>query len=105
MAIRRPSGLIIALILVSAGGMAASSIGFTPGGIGIVEVALVAALAATGLPAAGASVAVMIYRLISLWLIMMAGWMYFFALRSRAARRAADPADEVTVDAAARPEM
>jgi uncharacterized protein (TIRG00374 family) len=71
------------ILLVWAAGQAASSIGLTPGGVGIVEVALVAALTAAGEPAAGSTVAVLIYRLISLWLMLLIGWISFILLRSR----------------------
>lgn len=53
--------------------MAAGGIGLTPGGVGVVEAALVAALAGIGMPATGAAVAVMVYRLISLWLVLLIG--------------------------------
>lgn len=86
----RAAGLHIPLrdlLLVWSAGLAASSVGLTPGGVGIVEAALVAALAGVGVPAARATVAVMIYRLISLWLVILSGWIIFLALRSRRARR------------------
>jgi uncharacterized protein (TIRG00374 family) len=86
----RAAGLAIPLrdlLLVWSAGLAASSIGITPGGVGIVEVALVAALAGVGEPTARATVAVLIYRLISLWLMLLAGWIYFIVIRSRRSRR------------------
>lgn len=45
----------------------------TPGGVGPVEAALVAGLAATGLPMAAAAVAVGVYRTVGLWLPVLAG--------------------------------
>jgi len=42
-----------------------------------------------GLPAARAAVAVMIYRMISLWLVVLAGWIFYIVIRSRRARRTA----------------
>jgi putative heme transporter len=74
------------ILLVWSAGVGASSIGLTPGGIGVVEVALVGALVALKVPAAGATVAVMIYRLLSLWLVVLVGWVVFFVLRSKASR-------------------
>jgi putative heme transporter len=71
------------LLLAWAAGQAAGSLGFTPGGLGVVEVALVAALVGIGLPAAGATAAVLIYRLISLWLVLLVGWIVFLFMRSR----------------------
>lgn len=88
----RAAGLAIPLrdlLLVWSAGMAAGGIGLTPGGVGVVEVALVAAQAGIGMPAAGAAVAVMIYRLISLWLVLLIGWILFIVIRSRRARRTA----------------
>jgi putative heme transporter len=67
-------------------GQAAGSLAFTPGGVGIVEAALIAAMVGVGLPAARAAVAVMIYRLISLWLVLLVGWIFFFVIRTRARR-------------------
>ena len=70
-------------------GQAAGSLAFTPGGVGIVEAALIAAMVGAGLPAARAAVAVMIYRMISLWLVVLAGWIFYIVIRSRRARRTA----------------
>lgn len=75
------------LLLVWSAGLAASSAGFTPGGVGLVEAALVAALAGIGMPAAPAAVAVMVYRLISLWLVILSGWTIFLVIRTRRARQ------------------
>jgi len=76
------------LLLVWSAGSAAASISFTPGGIGIVEPALVAAMASIGMPTARATIAVLIYRLISLWLIVLVGWILFLLIRFRRPRRA-----------------
>jgi uncharacterized membrane protein YbhN (UPF0104 family) len=46
-------------------------------------------MAGVGIPVAGATVAVMIYRLISLWLVLPIGWILFIVIRSRRARRTA----------------
>jgi uncharacterized protein (TIRG00374 family) len=88
----RAAGLAIPfrdLLLVWSAGLAAGGIGLTPGGVGVVEVALVAALVGVGVPAAPAAVAVMIYRLISLWLVLLVGWILFIVISARRARRAA----------------
>jgi uncharacterized protein (TIRG00374 family) len=79
------------ILLVWAAGQAAGSLGLTPGGVGIVEVALIAALTGAGEPAAGSTVAVLIYRLISLWLVLLVGWIAFIVLRSRRSRRPPPP--------------
>jgi putative heme transporter len=77
------------LLLVWSAGQAAGGISFTPGGVGIVEAALLAAMVGVGLPAAGAAVAVMIYRLISLWLLLVVGWIFLAVIRSRRPKQAA----------------
>jgi putative heme transporter len=74
------------LLLVWSAGQAAGSLAFTPGGLGIVEAALIAAMVGVGLPAARAAVAVMIYRMISLWAVVLVGWIFFIVIRTRARR-------------------
>jgi putative heme transporter len=77
------------LLLVWSAGVGAGSVGLTPGGAGVVEIALIAALAGVGISTAKATVAVMIYRLISLWLVLAVGWVLFLVIRYSRARRAA----------------
>jgi putative heme transporter len=62
------------VLLVWSAGAAASILYLTPGGVGIVDVALVAALAGLRVPTADAVAGVLIYRLISLWLVLLTGW-------------------------------
>ena len=50
--------------------MAAGSIGLTPGGLGVIEAALAAGLVAIGVTGHHALAAVLLYRLISFWLVM-----------------------------------
>jgi uncharacterized protein (TIRG00374 family) len=57
------------LLLAWAAGTLVSATRLTPGGIGIVEAALASALVAAGLPASQAVPAVVVYRLVSLWLL------------------------------------
>lgn len=57
------------------------SLGITPGGIGLVEGTLCLGLVSTGLPAALALAAVLLYRLVSFWLVMAAGWLVLLYLR------------------------
>jgi putative heme transporter len=61
------------LVLAYGAGAAAGSTGVTPGGFGVVEVALTAALVAAGLPTGRALTAVLAYRLINFWLILFGG--------------------------------
>lgn len=53
----------------------------TPGGVGVIETALVAGLTATGATAVSAAAAVLVYRLLSCWLIIPAGGAAALALR------------------------
>ncbi|MGW4944217.1 lysylphosphatidylglycerol synthase transmembrane domain-containing protein [Actinoplanes sp. NPDC004185] len=53
----------------------------TPGGVGVVETALVAGLTATGATAVSAAAAVLVYRLLSCWLIIPVGGAAALALR------------------------
>jgi uncharacterized protein (TIRG00374 family) len=57
------------------------SLGITPGGLGLVEGALCVGLVSTGLPPALALGAVLLYRLVSFWLVMAAGWLVLLWLR------------------------
>jgi uncharacterized protein (TIRG00374 family) len=75
------------LFLAYSAGMAAASIGLTPGGLGVVEAALSAALVAAGIKGHSALAAVLVYRLISFWLVMTIGWAFVAILtRSRPPR-------------------
>jgi uncharacterized protein (TIRG00374 family) len=66
-------------------GSALGSVVPTPGGLGAVEAALSAGLTATGLPAATAVSAVLLFRLLTFWLPVPAGWLAFSYLRRRQA--------------------
>jgi putative heme transporter len=68
------------LVLAYGAGAAAGSTGVTPGGFGLVEVALTAALVAAGLPTGRALTAVLAYRLINFWLILAGGGMAMVVL-------------------------
>ena len=59
--------------------------------------ALVGALVGFKVPAAGAAVAVLIYRLISLWLVVLVGWVMFILLRARKPRLSAPSIQPRTV--------
>jgi hypothetical protein len=51
-----------------------------------------------GMPALPAAVAVMTYRLISAWLVLLAGWVLFLVISARRARRAAAQAAPAAVN-------
>jgi putative heme transporter len=61
------------LLLAYGAGAAAGSTGVTPGGFGVVEVALTAALVAAGMNSGRALTAVLAYRLVNFWLILVGG--------------------------------
>ena len=61
------------LLLAYGAGAVAGSTGVTPGGFLIVEAALTAALAATGMAPARALAAVLAYRLVNFWMILLGG--------------------------------
>jgi uncharacterized membrane protein YbhN (UPF0104 family) len=61
------------LILAYGAGAAAGSTGVTPGGFGLVEVTLTAALVAAGMTTSRALTAVLAYRLVNFWLILLGG--------------------------------
>jgi uncharacterized membrane protein YbhN (UPF0104 family) len=69
------SGLTLSLLLLTyTAGMAASSLSLLPGGLGVVDAALVLTMVAGGIPAAAAIPVVLLYRLISLGGVVAAGW-------------------------------
>jgi uncharacterized protein (TIRG00374 family) len=77
------------LLLVYGAGAAVGSTGITPGGFALVELALTAALTAAGLHRSPALAAVLAYRLVNFWLILIAGWILMAVL----AHRRIGPAD------------
>jgi uncharacterized membrane protein YbhN (UPF0104 family) len=69
------SGLSLGLLLLTyTAGMATSSLSLVPGGLGVVDAALVLAMVAGGIPAAAALPVVLLYRLISLGGVVGVGW-------------------------------
>jgi putative heme transporter len=69
------------IVLAWAAGAGGSSLSLTPGGIGVVEVALTGALVALGVPGAPALTAVLVYRGITFWLAVAVGWTVYLFLR------------------------
>ena len=74
------------LLLAWAAGTAVASLGLTPGGLGVVEAALSSALIATGLVGSTAIAAVLVYRIVSLWLVLAAGGLTLLGLGRAEAR-------------------
>ncbi len=79
------SGLTLPLLLVAyTAGMATAGLSPLPGGLGVVDTALVLTLVAGGIPAAAALPVVVLYRLISLVGTVAAGWIVCAAQGRRA---------------------
>jgi putative heme transporter len=74
------------LLLAYGAGAVAGSTGVTPGGFLIVEAALTAALAATGMAPGHALAAVLAYRLVNFWMILLGGGVTLIFLRVRGSR-------------------
>ena len=71
------------LLLIYTLAILVGSLGITPGGLGLVEGTLCVGLVSAGLPAALALGSVLLYRLVSFWLVMFAGWAILLFLRLR----------------------
>jgi len=85
------------LVLVWAAGAGASAFHLTPGGLGVVEAALTLALVGAGMPAAIAIAAVVLYRAVSFWLVLLVGATVLCTVQSQpqrtSERASADPVD------------
>lgn len=77
------------LLLVYVLGQLAAAVPLTPGGVGIVEATMTAALVAAGAPAAAATVTVLGWRLVSHWLPILAGVALLPTVRGRASESGA----------------
>ncbi len=74
------------LVIAYCAGMAAASVPIVPGGLGVVDGALILGLVAGGLVSAYAVAAVVLYRLISFGFIIGLGWLFWLVIRARRAR-------------------
>lgn len=74
------------LLVAYCAGMAAASIPVVPGGLGVIDSALILGLVAGGLAGSLAIAAVVLYRLISLGFIVGAGWIMWIVMRRRTTR-------------------
>ncbi len=82
----------LSLVMVAyASGAVLAMIPITPGGFGFVEVGLTSVLVLSGIPADSATVAVLAYRVMSLWLPIASGLVAWLAFRRRYPRRSATP--------------
>jgi glycosyltransferase 2 family protein len=67
-------------VAVYLAGSAVASVSPTPGGLGAMEAALVAGLAAVGAPTGSAVAGVLAFRLLTFWLPILPGWLAYRAL-------------------------
>jgi uncharacterized protein (TIRG00374 family) len=74
------------LVIAYCAGMAAASVPIVPGGLGVVDGALVLGLVAGGLTSSSAVAAVVLYRLISFGFIIGTGWLIWLLIRYRGRR-------------------
>jgi pimeloyl-ACP methyl ester carboxylesterase/uncharacterized membrane protein YbhN (UPF0104 family) len=81
------------LLLVYAAGITAKSLAFTPGGLAITEGALSVSFVASGVHAKQALAAALLYRVVSFWLVAMAGWLLLLLPRAHRRVRAGTVAD------------
>lgn len=78
------SGILLAYVI----GQLACAIPLTPGGIGVMETAMIGSLVATGSPAAAATATVLGWRLVSYWLPIVVGMFVLPTLRGSRASSA-----------------
>lgn len=71
------------LVIAYCAGMAAASVPIVPGGLGVVDGALILGLIAGGLSSSSAVAAVVLYRLISFGFIIGTGWLIWLVIRYR----------------------
>lgn len=71
------------LLVAFCAGMAAASFPVVPGGLGVIDSALIFGLVAGGVPGPTAIAAVVLYRLISLGFIVGTGWIIWLLMRRR----------------------
>ncbi|MBO1337074.1 lysylphosphatidylglycerol synthase transmembrane domain-containing protein [Streptomyces sp. VRA16 Mangrove soil] len=76
---------LASVAVVFLAGNALGSAAPTPGGVGAVEATLTVGLIAIGLPKEVAAPAVLLYRLLTLWLPVLPGWLFFNHLSRKGA--------------------
>ncbi|MGW4387237.1 lysylphosphatidylglycerol synthase domain-containing protein [Streptomyces sp. NPDC004685] len=74
---------LASVAVVFLAGNALGSAAPTPGGVGAVEATLTVGLIAVGLPKEVAAPAVLLYRLLTLWVPVLPGWLFFNHLSRR----------------------
>jgi len=71
---------VLLLMVAYIAGMSASSISFLPGGLGVVDAAMIFTLTSGGVGTVSATAAVILYRLISYALIVALGWIVWTSM-------------------------
>jgi uncharacterized protein (TIRG00374 family) len=69
------------LLLAYCAGMAAGTITIIPGGLGLIDSALILGLVTGGVPTSTAIATVVLYRIISLGFIVGVGWIMWLIIR------------------------
>ncbi|GIF21793.1 membrane protein [Paractinoplanes tereljensis] len=91
-AIGEPPAGLTAVLLAFCAAMAAGTITIVPGGLGIIDSALILGLMAGGVSGAAALATVVLYRLISFGFIIGVGWLSWLRIRRSAALTPEAPA-------------
>lgn len=85
-------GVTLVVVLVAyIAGMSAAGVSVLPGGLGVVDAAMVFALTQGGIGVVPATAAVLLYRAVSFVLVVAIGWLALGAARWRGRRSPADP--------------
>ncbi|MGH8961441.1 MAG: lysylphosphatidylglycerol synthase transmembrane domain-containing protein, partial [Jatrophihabitantaceae bacterium] len=82
------STLVLVMVAYVAG-MSASSVSLLPGGFGVVDAAMILALTSGGVGTVPATAGVLVYRLISVALVVLLGWLVWTVSWAAERRRAA----------------
>jgi putative heme transporter len=74
------------VILIYCAGATASSFNLTPGGLGVTEAVLTTGLVASGLRPVEALGSVLVFRVVSFWIVTLVGWIIYSEIRRRMTR-------------------
>ncbi|MEU4235964.1 YbhN family protein [Actinoplanes sp. NPDC026619] len=97
-AIGEPPAGVTAVLLAFCAAMAAGTITIVPGGLGIIDSALVLGLIAGGAAAPAALATVVLYRVITLGFILGLGWLSWLRIRRRPQAPTTQPTDQDQAD-------
>jgi uncharacterized protein (TIRG00374 family) len=79
-AVGASNSTIVLVMVAYIAGMSASSISLLPGGLGVVDAAMIFALTSGGVSTVSATAAVILYRLVSYALIVALGWIVWASI-------------------------